>query len=91
MREKDIERYLCKLVSERGGLAIKQARTGVAGFPDRLVLTPNGKVFFVELKAPGEKPRKLQLHRISQLKNLNFNVYVVDSYDSAREVVDNEF
>lgn len=91
MLEKDIEKYFCDLVSAKGGKAIKGAGTGVAGFPDRIVLKPSGKVFFVELKAPGKKPRKLQVHVISWLIDMGFSVYVVDSKEAACEVIDNEF
>lgn len=91
MMEKDIEKYFCSLVTEKGGKAIKGAGTGVAGFPDRIVLKPGGKVFFAELKALGQKPRKLQVHVINWLIDMGFNVYVVDSKESACEVIDNEF
>jgi hypothetical protein len=30
------------------------------GVPDRIVITPTGKVHFVEVKAPGKEPRPLQ-------------------------------
>ncbi len=70
MMEKDIEKYFCNLVSAKGGKAIKGAGTGVAGFPDRIVLKPGGKIFFTELKAPGQKPRKLQVHVKYSSQNL---------------------
>ena len=40
-----------------------------------------GRVAFVEVKAPGEKPRPLQVHRMEQLRRLGFKVYVLDSVD----------
>ena len=46
--------------------------------PDRIVLLPGGKCFFAEMKAPGEKPRKLQGHRIAMLRRLGFHVEVID-------------
>ncbi len=53
----------------------------MAGVPDRLVLLPKGKIYFVELKAPGKKLRPLQLKRKEQLESLGFKVYVIDSYE----------
>ena len=53
--------------------------------PDRLCLLPNGKIFFVELKSPGKKPRALQVNQIRKITNLGQRVYVVDS----KEMVDN--
>ncbi len=38
-----------------------------------------GRVAFVEVKAPGQKPRPLQVHRMEQLRKLGFKVFVVDS------------
>ena len=46
--------------------------------PDRLVLLPNGKVGFVELKATGKKPRPIQLSRIKLLRRLGFKAYILD-------------
>ena len=48
------------------------------GMPDRLILMPGGRLSFVELKAPGQKPRPLQLHRHDQLRDLGFEVFVLD-------------
>jgi hypothetical protein len=45
------------------------------------VLLPLGKIAFVELKAPGKKPRPLQIRRIKQLRKLGFNCYVIDDVE----------
>ena len=79
MREKDVERKLVRAVRDAGGLALKFVSPGFNGVPDRLLLFPNGRAVFCEVKAPGEKPRPLQLHRMEQLRTLGFRVYVVDS------------
>ena len=68
MREQRIERQLVQQVSKLGGLALKFVSPGMAGVPDRLLLFPGGKAVFVETKAPGKKPRPLQLHRHEQLR-----------------------
>jgi hypothetical protein len=57
MREKDIESYLRDQVKKIKGIAYKFESPGNSGVPDRLVLLPDGKIYFVELKAPGKKPR----------------------------------
>ena len=79
MLEKQIERKLCDAIKDAGGMCLKQ--TGMAGIPDRLVLLPDGRCAFVELKAPGEKPRKLQVMRMKQLKKLGFKCFVIDGVD----------
>lgn len=86
MLEKQIERKLCDEVKNKNGMCLKQ--TGLAGIPDRLVLMPNGKCAFVELKAPGEKPRKLQQIRMKQLKKLGFKCYLVDGVEQIKPVID---
>lgn len=63
------------------GMALKFVSPGMAGLPDRLILFPNGRIYFVELKAPGKKLRPLQLKRKEQLEKLGFKVYVIDSYE----------
>lgn len=79
MRESKIEKSLKDKVQYMGGVALKFVSPGMAGVPDRIVLIPNGKVVFVELKAPGKTMRPLQLKRKSQLENLGFKVYLIDS------------
>lgn len=66
MREKYIEQKLVREVKKRGGLCEKW-NSGSSGWPDRLVLLPDGKFGLVEVKAPGKKPRVLQEHRHDQL------------------------
>lgn len=86
MLEKQIERKLCDEVDKLGGMCLKQ--NGIAGIPDRLVLLPNGRCAFVELKAPGEKPRKLQVIRMKQLQKMGFRCFVVDSTVAIKPVLD---
>lgn len=87
MEEKRIEQKLVKMTSQSGGVALKFISPGCAGVPDRLVLMPGGKAAFVEVKASGRKPRPLQIRRISQLRRLGFQVFVVDGTDQIEEVL----
>ncbi len=87
MREKDLERKLVKAVRDSGGLALKFISPNLNGVPDRLLLFPDGRAVFAEVKAPGEKPRPLQVHRMEQLKSLGFHVYVVDSEEKIGETL----
>ena len=59
-------------------MAAKFVSPGMNGMPDRLVLLPKGRMGFVELKAPGKKPRLVQELRMRQLRRLGFLVAVVD-------------
>lgn len=81
MLEKQIENKLTRLVKKSGGIALKFVSPSFAGMPDRLVLLPDGVFAFVELKAPGKKPRPLQVSRHKMLRTLGFKVYVIDSVE----------
>lgn len=87
MREKDIENYLREQVKKIKGIAYKFESPGNAGVPDRLVLLPGGKIFFVELKAPGKKPTKLQVSQMRKIMNLGFTVLVIDSKQGVDEFI----
>lgn len=78
MLEKNIEHFLVREIEKKGGQALK-FNSSKNGMPDRLILMPGGKAYFVETKAPGEKPRPLQKKRISELRKLGFQVDVIDS------------
>ena len=88
MLEKVIEKKLVAAVKKMGGIAAKFVSPGLDGMPDRLVLLPNGKMAFVELKAPGKKPRPLQIRRIKLLQKLGFACYVIDNDDQIGGILD---
>ena len=78
MLEKTIEKKLTTAVKKAGGIAPKFVSPSFAGMPDRLILLPDGHIGFAELKAPGKKPRPLQLSRHRLLRELGYRVYVID-------------
>lgn len=79
MNEKLIERKLRESVKKLGGLAIKFFVLSFTGFPDRIVLMPGGRIWFVELKSTGKKPKGRQPIVIQMLQKLGFEVWVIDS------------
>ena len=88
MREKTVEQRLVKAVKNRGGICPKLVCPGFDGMPDRLVLLPDGKVGFVEVKAPGEKPRPLQVSRHNLLRGLGFQVFTLDDITAIPRMLD---
>ena len=88
MREKQIENKLTTEATKLGGIALKFVSPSFDGMPDRLVLIPDGHIAFVELKAPGKKPRPLQLARHRLLRSLGFRVYVIDSVEQIGGMLD---
>ena len=87
MTEKYIEQKLVRAVKERGGIAPKFVSPGLDGVPDRIVLLPMARMAFVELKAPGNKMRPLQVRRKRQLEALGFLVYCIDGIEQIEEAL----
>ena len=88
MRESTIEKKLVTEVKARGGMAAKFVSPGMNGMPDRIVLMPGGRMGFVELKAPGKKPRLVQELRMRQLRRLGFYAAVVVGAEQIGGVID---
>ncbi|MCI7804439.1 MAG: VRR-NUC domain-containing protein [Oscillospiraceae bacterium] len=87
MRESFIEEKLTKAVKQNGGVCWKFTSPGTAGVPDRIILMPEGRIAFVEVKAPGEKPRPLQQSRHRLLRRLGFKVYVLDTLEDIEKII----
>jgi hypothetical protein len=86
--EKQIEQKLTLMAKSRGGIAPKFVSPSFAGMPDRLILLPGGLMAFAELKAPGMKPRPLQVTRHEMLRRLGFKVYVIDGIEQIGGMLD---
>ena len=81
LNEKQVELKLVTETRKKGGLAVKFVSPSFSGMPDRLVLLPHGMMGFVEVKAPGKKPRLLQVSRHAMLREMGFQVFVLDSLE----------
>ncbi|MCD7805596.1 MAG: VRR-NUC domain-containing protein [Oscillospiraceae bacterium] len=88
MSEKDIEQALVRKAKSMGGIALKFVSPGFDGMPDRLVLFPGRCAAFVEVKAPGKKPRAIQVARHEMLRNMGFPVYVLNDKEKIGEMLD---
>lgn len=88
MREKQIERKLVSEVKKRGGICPKWVSPGFDGVPDRLVFLPGKHFGMVEVKAPGEKPRPLQMSRHRLLEKLGFKTYILDGMEQIPALLD---
>jgi hypothetical protein len=60
MQEKEVEKYLRREVESMGGMCLKFISPGNAGVPDRIVLLPGGRVWFIEIKTDKGRVRPLQ-------------------------------
>lgn len=100
LRESDIEKHLVKRVKELGGEVRKVKWVGRKGAPDRIVMLPernnpldgsgcgriSAECFWVELKAPGEKPEPHQLREHKRLRKMGQRVFVVDSIEGVERL-----
>lgn len=81
-----VEGYLYDRVKARGGMCLKFT-SGISGVPDRIVIL-NGRTVFVETKAPGGKPRRLQLVRHQEMRTAGADVRVIDTRPQVDDLVD---
>lgn len=77
--ESRLEKRLRDRVKKAGGLALKWVSPSFAGVPDRIVFLPEGKIIFVEMKAPGKKATALQNKVHAMLISLGADVRTIDS------------
>ena len=86
-REKHVEQALVKETRQSGGMCPKLVSPGTDGMPDRLVLLPEGRLGFIEVKAPGKKPRPLQMARMRILRGLGFYAAALDKMNRIEEML----
>ena len=87
MLEKQIEEKVCSYAKEKGLLVYKFTSPARSAVPDRLFITPAGKVFFIEFKREGGKTTPAQEREHLRLKGHNISVYVVDNIDQGKFVI----
>jgi len=79
MRESTLEAKIVKYCRENGILTYKFSSPSHRGVPDR-VMMEDGKVMFLEVKAPGKTPSALQLHEIEKIRKSGVVAVWVDNY-----------
>ena len=75
--EKRVEALLVSGVKQMGGVAYKFVSPGNSGVPDRIILMPGGKIYFVELKREGGQLTNLQKRQITRIQKLDCQVDVL--------------
>lgn len=86
MLERDIEAYLAKRCKEIGALADKFTSPQRRSVPDRMI-TFNGRVLFVELKATGKKPTEAQVRDHERRRAAGAEVVWLDSKEAAEHLM----
>ena len=91
MKECAIEHIFTTMVKQRGGLCLKFVSPARVGVPDRIVLAPNGRVVFVELKADGGKLSRIQERQIERMRDHGAEVRVLRGMSEAMKFVSEVF
>jgi len=86
--EKPLEERLTNKVEKLGGLCIKLYSKVFTGLPDRMILMPGGRIYFVEMKSTGRIPKGRQKLVIKLLLNLGFPVRVIDTNELIDEFIE---
>lgn len=87
-KELTIEDRLRVSIQARGGMCIKLWALVYAGIPDRLVLMPSGRVWFVELKRPeGGRYSRLQLWWRAKLDAMGFKILELHTKETVDDFV----
>lgn len=82
MNEKVLEKKLREAIKELGGKALKFTSPYYTGMPDRIVLMPGGKIYFVEVKTTGKTLSDRQAAVAVDLQKLGFMFWIVDTQAS---------
>jgi len=86
--ERDIEKAVKTYAESKGWLTRKWTSPGHSFVPDQIFITPKGEVIFVEFKRNGAKPTAGQHREHDKLRKQGCFVYVVDSVELGKKVVD---
>lgn len=91
MRESDIERSLEEKVRRFGGLTYKFCSPNNPGVPDRIVITTNGQVIFVELKSEIGRLARIQDWQIKRMRALGCDVRILKGMKDVRDFMKEVF
>lgn len=86
-REKRVEKYVSEEVRKMDGLSLKFVSPGNDGVPDRILVFPDGRTVFVELKTDVGRLSQVQEFQIGRLLDRNQQVCIVYGMDGAKEFI----
>jgi hypothetical protein len=88
VRESVLEERLRVAVRRLGGVCWKLPSKFYRGIPDRMILLPLGRVYFIELKASNGRPSAFQLSRIAFLRKIGFDARILIGPDELQAFID---
>lgn len=87
MKESDIERHVVTYARKNGFWVRKFTTPARRSAPDD-IFGKGGKVFWIEFKRTGEKPTELQAKEHAEMREHGLAVYVIDSREAGRDLID---
>lgn len=87
MRESKIENYLKTEVGKYNGMCLKFT-SSVSGVPDRIIILPDNRIYFVELKQEKGRLSKIQKYMHKQFNKRGVPVYVPYSKNDVDEFIE---
>ena len=90
MRESHVEKKVCDFARARGCMVMKLAGPNQKGQPDRMFIK-DGKVLFIEFKAPGKHPTGMQSWWLERLSDHEIPATCCDNTDDGKCFVDQIF
>jgi len=88
IKEIDIELAFVKYAKSNKCSALKLIFLNKRGFPDRTILCPGARLFFIEFKRNGKKQSPLQKKTQITLESFGFEYYVCDMQGQAEQHLD---
>ena len=91
IQEKDIEEYLYKRAEELGCYCIKLPASLIAGIPDDLIVTLDGRCIFCEIKNGTDgKLSKYQIYTQERLRKMHQLVHTLWSIEDVDKFIEKE-
>lgn len=87
MLEKDLEKKIVNKAKKLGYLTYKFVSPSNRGVPDRIFISENGKLFFMEFKSKKGKLNELQILKISELVAKKQSVFVINDEKEAIKIL----
>ena len=86
--EKQIEAAVCDYAKTKGVLAYKFTSPNRMAVPDRLFISPDGRIWFCEFKREGQTPTPAQYREHDRLRKHMVNVFVIDTVAEGKLMID---
>jgi hypothetical protein len=88
VRERDVESYLVEELKKRGVACVKFIPDSKIGMPDRMVLLPDQRVLWVELKTDNGRLEEIQKLQHKRLRDIGHKVVVVWSKEDVDKLLE---